>query len=527
MKYGIVHYGNAAYYTPSAAHSACKIATELPDGQTISLWKNYLREYGSDVDAAEPTAADLFQFVKSAFEKQRETLLDIEFSKMYIASTDGVTPIPFNEAARLASDKNMIYVDELILSSLFEYVAVYYLWAKDYADENVFAFCFKYTAALLNNTCRLGLLTDDEHEAELVSQLAVHCDMRAANLIADLYWSCLAFAFCHEIAHIYIGHMQQEKESRDALWQREYEADAVGYDVYLKIIETVQDSSEDIFAGVFHDYLYIAPMILLQFYEDAYFMDFWLFGERTGYSHPPIRARFDALLEISEQPQYTFDTEEGNILLNNYMDVSDWFREQLIIKLQKGKLHPLIQKGVAYMSSSGYLDALRFQQNLSDDLRTEADSFGINIDQMTGLLDTAVDIELLNEPAENAFIWSYKGKTYSTKAFNVRFSLHKVLVSILEFGVSPEYPDTQLKAVLAALLILYKLINISTKELSEEHAAVLIECHKQHADVNPIDEEQLLQATGASRAIVTELSRIGCIELSNGTVRLLEEIYIQ
>ena len=179
------------------------------------------------------------------------------------------------------------------------------------------------------------------------------------------------------------------------------------------------------------------------------------------------------------------------------------------------------------MSSSGYLEALRFQQNLSDDLRAEADNLGININQLTGLLDTAVDMELLNEPAENAFIWSYKGKAYSTKAFNVRFSLHKVLVSVLEFGVSPEFPDTSLKAILAVLIILYKLLKISTQELSEEHAAILIECHKQHADVNPIDEEQLLQATSASRAIVTELSRIGCIELNNGNVRLLEEIYIQ
>ena len=127
------------------------------------------------------------------------------------------------------------------------------------------------------------------------------------------------------------------------MWKREYEADAVGYDVYLQIIERSQENTQGQFAGVFHDYLYTAPMILFQFYEDTYFWSYWLFGERIGNSHPPLYERFDALLRISEQSKYTFDTHEGNILLNNYMDISESFREQLILKLQKGKLHQVIQ----------------------------------------------------------------------------------------------------------------------------------------------------------------------------------------
>lgn len=527
MKYGIVHYGTAAYHNPSTGHSTCKIAAELPDSQTITLWKSYLREKGSDVDAAEPTVADLFQFIKSAFEKQKGTLLDIEFSKKYIASVDGTSPILASDASRLFSEKNEVYVDELILSALFEYIATYYLWAKVEKDVDVFSFSFKYTVTLLNYACRLGILTNDEREAQLVSQIRKHCDLGEVNLIADLYWSCLAFAFCHEIAHIYLNHTEHRTDSLDVRWQREYDADAIGYGVYLELIETVKEDAKIPFAGIFHDYLYVAPMILFQFYEDTYFMDYWLFGERAGNSHPPLQARIHALLQISEQPKYTFETREGNIVLHNYMDVSDHFREQLLIKLQKGKLHPLVQGGFAYMSSSGYLEAVRFQENMCDELRVEAERMGIDRDRLVGLWDTAVDIELLDSPDTNAFVWSHEGKTYSSKAFNVRFSLKKVLVSVLELGGSLELPDTSVKTIFAALLILYKIAEITTIELSEDQAAALIECYRLHADRYPIKEDQLLLVPGVSEATITNLSHIGCVELSEGTVRLQEEIFIR
>ena len=527
MKYGIVHYGNTAYHNPSAAHSTCYIVTELPDGQTITRWKNFLRDHGSDIDMPEPTAADLFQFVKSEYERQKGVCLDIEFSKMYIASVDGTSPIPANGASRLFSEKNEVYVDELILSALFEYIATYYLWAKSEKDPAVSVFCFPYIVGLLNYTCRLGILTNDEQEARLVSQIADCCALWEANLISDLYWSCLAFAFCHEIAHIHLNHAEQPEDSVDVLWQQEYEADAVGYSVYLEMIQTVQEDPKIPFTGIFHDSLYIAPMVLFQFYEDTYFMDYWLFGERAGNSHPSLRSRFEALLQISEQPQYAFETHDGNIILSNYMEISDYFREQLMIKLQKGKLHPIIQEGFAHMSNSGYLEAVRFQKNMCDNLIEDADNLGISSEQLIGLWDTAVDIELLDTPGANAFVWSYKGKTYSSKAFNVRFSLHKVLVSILGFGGSLEVPDTALKAIFAALLILYKIAEISTIELTEDQAIALIECHRLHADTQPIQEDQLLLVSGVSSTTITNLSHIGCIELNHGFVHLQEVIFIR
>ena len=74
---------------------------------------------------------------------------------------------------------------------------------------------------------------------------------------------------------------------------------------------------------------------------------------------------------------------------------------------------------------------------------------------------------------------------------------------------------------------LHKLVDIGTIELNEAHAAAVIKCHKLHAMKRPIIEEELLQVPNVTHAIITELDRLGCIELREGYVRLNEEIYVR
>ena len=82
------------------------------------------------------------------------------------------------------------------------------LWAKDFEDKELFSFCFRYATGLFNYSCRLGVLTNDDRKAQLVEIIRKHCDINGVNLISDLYWSCLAFAYCHELAHIYLKHVE-------------------------------------------------------------------------------------------------------------------------------------------------------------------------------------------------------------------------------------------------------------------------------------------------------------------------------
>ncbi len=72
MKRGIVHYGRLAYHQPAKAHSTCKLAVSLPNGRTISLWKETLGNMGFDISLPDLTSKELFEFVKAVFEEQKK-----------------------------------------------------------------------------------------------------------------------------------------------------------------------------------------------------------------------------------------------------------------------------------------------------------------------------------------------------------------------------------------------------------------------------------------------------------------------
>lgn len=525
MDFGIVHYGSTAYFIPAKTGFPCKLVTELPDSQTNTLWKESLQKLGFDTTLEEPAPKDLFLFVKTAFEEQKRTTIDANFIRSYIADINGNYPIAAGKASRLFAGNKVIYVDELILAALFEYIAVDYLWALRPDDKDNVSFCLRYVLGLLNYSCRLGILTSDNRKVELVKRLAQNCDSNGMNLIADLYWSCLAFAFCHELAHIHLKHTEYDGTKRN-VWTEEYEADAVGYDVYLHMIETVREDPGQPFSGVFHDYLYVAPMILFQFYEDAYYLGYWLFGERAGYSHPPLDSRSKALLEISQEDCYTFDTKSGNDLLNCYMDISEFFREQLLLKLQRGKLDQVVQKGVDFMDRPNYEDINLFWDTMRAEIIEEAQRCGWDRDVAIGLWDTAVDVELLSEPAADSFVWSCKGKTYSTKALNVKYSLRKVLTLILEVGGTISFSENAVRNVFIALWILSRLMDISTVELKNVHSTALIKCYQLHADQRAVSEQELLEDPDITADVLTDLNQLGCIEIRDGLVTLVEDILL-
>ena len=112
----------------------------------------------------------------------------------------------------------------------------------------------------------------------------------------------LSFAMCHEIAHIYCEHGYPASISEGLA--QEFEADAVGYDIYLKLMIKNMHNSEAIASSVFREYLYTAPMILFLFYHDLYKMGYWMYGEKIPDTHPPLSERIDKLFDISQDDKY-------------------------------------------------------------------------------------------------------------------------------------------------------------------------------------------------------------------------------
>lgn len=526
MKYSIVSCSNKAYFQIDAK-TASPLIKSPENSETLAIWKNALRALGFDPDDHGLKPDHLFVLVKTAFEKKLKIKLDVTLERNYIASFDGTAPVKHDDSSRIFAGNKIVYLDELMRAILFDYVANYYIWAR-YGKE-VFGFCFPYALNTLNYCCRQGFLNTDRNRAELTKAIKKHCDDVAVELITDLYWSIIAFAFCHELAHISLGHVNKGKEKSFAeLRQDEFSADSLGYDVFLSIIDGTIEGLESPFLACFHDYLYVAPMVLFLFYRDLYYMDYWLFGETIQYNdHPTFFERINQLLELSEDEKYKFDTEEGNEVLKNYWNISDYFCTELLYKLANGKLSHVVQKGRIPMDNTvASKEAFSFDNHMRNEIKHMAKDLGLDPNKLAGLYDIAARVELHDENSLMHFVWNKQNSAYSLKPFNVTFRMRAALIAVIDESLSFSVPENKTETIMLVLRVLLKLLVSCTVEITEDQAKVLNECHIKNAYKIPIKEEILLELTGVSRKTIDELCELKCIELIDGKVWLIEEIWL-
>ena len=525
MKYGIVSSGDKAYFLVDT-RTTTPLIKSPENSETLAIWKDTIRAFGFDPDDHGLKPDHLFELIKTAFEKKLNIKLDIALIRSFVASFDGSTPVKHDESSRIFAGNKIVYLDELMRSILFEYVANYYIWAR-HGDE-VFGFCFPYALNTLNYCCRQGFLNSDRNKAELSKAIRKYCNDVAVEFITDLYWSIIAFAFCHELAHIFLGHVNKDREKAFAeLRQDEFSADALGYDVFLSIIDGTIEGLESPFLKCFHDYLYAAPMVLFLFYRDLYYMNYWLFNETMQYDdHPTFNERINQLLIISENEKYKFDTEEGNVVLDNYWDISDNFCTELLYKLANGKLSHVIQKGRTSMDNSAIKEAFAFDNHMRNEVRYMAKDLGLDSNKLVGFYDIAARVELHDEDSIVHFVWSKRDSVYSSKPYNVIFRMRAALIVVIDEGLSFSVPENQTQTIMLVLRLLLKLLSNCTIKITEDQVKVLKECHINNAYRTPIEEETLLELTGVSRKTIDELCELKCIELIEGKVWLIEEIWL-
>lgn len=524
MKYSIVTRDGIGFHDLDLFYTDT-IAMSVENSETKRIWRDTLKNLGLNYEENNISAKDLFEFIKKAYEQHYDIEMDVDYVCQYIASSDGMRSIPHNKAARFFSQEKIVYVDELMLDVLFEYIATTYLWAR-YGEEE-FGFCFPYVFNLLNVCCRQGHLNSDENKSVLLAEVQRLSDDKAICLIEDLYWGMLAFVFCHELAHIYLEHHQIKETNKLEARKIEFEADAVGYDIFLKIIVGEFDNIESPFEKIFHEYVYVAPMLLFLFYGDLYYICSWVFGEEIGDTHPNLEERINKLLEQSEEEKYQFDTNEGNEVLNCLWDVSDYFRREIFLKLKNGKLNSVILKGGLNMSGSGFQEAYEFNKAVCDDLKIYADVYNLEHNRLIGLWNIAFEIEAATDSIENSFVWTNENKTYSTKSFNIKFRPKAIFTAIMENGLTLGKPDTGLQAAMMALFLFYKFLQVSTIQLTEEQAKIMMKCHELKGYEFPVNEEVLIAELGVSRTAIDQLYNLQCIDLINGEIYLKEKVFLK
>lgn len=503
------------------------IIRESGDSITHKKWNAMLKEAGLYDPDANVDARDLFALLKCAFDIEYRTIRDVCFHTGYVYSTDYKNSIKHCDSSRAYSTPKTLYIDELLVSVLFEYIAVYYLWTTNKDNPELYGFCFQKALRLLDGCYRKGNLDSDEGKSEIIDMINQYCGNNAVIVISDLYWSALAFAICHELAHIYHEHNGIECDDKSENWEIEYTADKCGCEMILNLIDKKYSEISSPFHEVFQQYTYTAPEILFLFYEDLFYVGQWLHGEQPGDSHPDFRSRIDRMLEQSISPKYSLDTKEGNAILAAYWEISDLFREEFFLKLKNGKLEIIKRKGEnTTMSGNGYEEAYAYDHAMCVIIRQIAKNEQVSEGKAVGLWDLAIQIDVTGTFAGRDLIWKTGDQVYSTKAINVIYNQKNALEAIVEMGVSISLPQDKLSTIRFLILILFQLYKISTVELSQDMAKILIECHKRNAYKNGIDEDKLLAAAGVEVDALNMLYRIKSIRIEDGKLFLNEKVLI-
>lgn len=504
------------------------VVRRLEGSKTQKNWNKLLQRTGLYVPNADAEESELFDLIKSAFELEHATKIDVSFKTGYVYSESYENSVKHSEASRAYSTSQTVYIDQLLSSVLFDYIAVYYLWATNLDDLDVYGFCFKKALYLLDSCYRKGNMVPDESKSEIIEMIAANCVDAAPSVISDVYWSTLAFAMCHEIAHIHLGHTELDYCDKNSIWEMEYAADELGNRVFLNFVNGKYREIDSQFFEIFNTYVYTAPQILFLFYEDLYFMGQWMYGELPGDSHPDLKSRIERMLVQSEDPSFDFDTEEGNALLASHWNISDLFREEFFLKLKNGKLEEVKRKGASTtMANNGYEEAYAFDEAMCSVVRELARENSIPENKAVGLWNILIQIDVVGGMKGCELVWRDKQKTYSTKALNVFYNQKAVLEAVIEFGLSLTLPNDATTAIRFALLILYNLYKISTVELSDDMAKILIECHKKKAYRVGIGKKELVEQTGVSEDELNRLEWLSCVRIDDGKVYLKEKVAIR
>lgn len=226
-----------------------------------------------------------------------------------------------------------IHIDELFESTVMTFLLAMLKWSKDFDDLEVYGECFRYILYLLNDVCIFGEMQEESANKALLN--VVKGDVQILQLAEDCYWTIVVFTLAHEIAHSYlasIGKTYTEEHPE----KEEFDADGIAYHIVLKII--MEENS------ILQKYTYLAPIMYMDFFDLYYYTDRVLYKiVFHGWKHPTPIKRKNRLFAVVNKEEYDFDTVDGNHLYGGFLDVYDEYRDQVLLKMERGKLNTILR----------------------------------------------------------------------------------------------------------------------------------------------------------------------------------------
>ena len=233
--------------------------------------------------------------------------------------------------------EQFVHIDELFESSIMAFFLIIFRWSKEFDNLEVYGNCFTYLLFIMNDVSILGDIPNEKSN-EMLLQI-MDGDAQVMNLASSCYWTVVIFSLAHEVAHSYFASIGKKFPNRK---KEEFKADAVAYDIVLKIIIDCSRKGEE--NRIIEDYAYLAPVMYMQYFDLFYYTDRVLYNRmiRTN-THPLPKERICHLFAIANDDKYDFDTENGNHLYAGFLDAYDEYRTQLLMKKERGKLDKIIR----------------------------------------------------------------------------------------------------------------------------------------------------------------------------------------
>lgn len=274
---------------------------------------------------------NMFALVKKYFQKEYGySGSNIELNNRYQRTVNSYI---YNDTEDPAA---VIHIDELFESTVMAFFLAVFKWSKDFEDLEIYGNCFRYILFLMNDVCILGEMQGEDAGRAMLEMISG--DLQILQLAEDCYWTVLVFSLAHEIAHAYLLSIGRTY-TRQHPEKEEYDADAIAYHIVLKIIMDKEENN-----GILEEYTYMAPMMYMDFFDLIFYTDRVLYKTRIyDVSHPSVMKRKNHLFGIVDRPEYDFDTVDGNHLYGGFLDVHDEFKNQVLLKMERGKLNKILR----------------------------------------------------------------------------------------------------------------------------------------------------------------------------------------
>lgn len=307
--------------------------TVKDDERGIRRMMQYLSEFFTEEQLRENmeryNLPKMFEVVKGYFKKEYGYAgEDITLSNRYQHTINSYI---YNDQ----DNPVFVHIDELFESTVIAFLLAMFKWSKDFDDLDVYGDCFRYVLFLMNDVCIFGEMQGQYANDSLLQ--VISGDVQILPLAEDCYWTIVVFSLAHELAHAYladIGKRYSEKHPE----KEEFDADMIAYHIVLKIIMEQEDDKR-----ILEKYTYLAPMMYMDFFDLYYYTDRVLYKSRFfDPQHPLPIDRKERLFALVNRDEYDFDTVDGNHLYGGFLDVYDEYRDQILLKMERGKLNRVL-----------------------------------------------------------------------------------------------------------------------------------------------------------------------------------------